>query len=288
MGDRTASIATINEPWCVAWLGHFIGRHAPGIADIRAAARAMHHVMKAHGAAMTRLREMGQKELGIVLNFEHAGAASTRPEDIAAAGRHDAIYNRWFIEAITKGRYPAAALAGQAPHMPEGWQEDMAESSQPIDRLGIIYYSRTLYTDAPSEPWPHYASSRGDLPRTQMDWEIFPEGLAGFLTRLKDDYVGDLPQMVTENGVAWDDRVENGAVHDPERQGFIDAHLDASLDALVAGVNLTGFFYWSLLDNYEWAFGYEKRFGMVHVDFDTLTRTPKCSYHALRSWLTKD
>ncbi|MEM1232612.1 MAG: family 1 glycosylhydrolase, partial [Pseudomonadota bacterium] len=285
IGDRMASIATINEPWCVAWLGHFIGRHAPGIADIRAAARAMHHIMASHGAAMTRLRDMNLKNLGIVLNFEHAAPASDRAEDITAAARHDAIYNRWFIEAITKGAYPDLVMKGLERHMPAGWEDDMGEIRQPIDWLGINYYSRTLYTDAPSEPWPSYAMSRGDLPRTQMDWEIYPEGLTGFLTRLKTEYVGDLPMMVTENGMAWGDDVENGAVHDPERQAFIDDHLDASLAAIEAGVNLTGFFYWSLLDNYEWAFGYEKRFGFVHVDFETMARTPKGSYHELKRWL---
>ena len=288
IGDRTSSIATINEPWCVAWLGHFIGRHAPGISDIRAAARAMHHIMASHGSAMTRLREMGQKNLGIVLNFEHMASATDRPEDAAAAARSDAIYNRWFIEAITKGQYPDLVLEGLGPHMPKGWEEDLKEINQPLDWLGVNYYSRTLYVDAPSEPWPSFTASRGDLPRTQMDWEVYPEGLTGFLTRLKDNYVGDLPIMVTENGMAWGDEVENGAVYDPERQGFVDAHLDASLDAIEQGVNLNGFFYWSLLDNYEWAFGYEKRFGIVHVDFETMKRTPKASYHGLKSWLTAD
>ena len=285
IGDRTTSIATLNEPWCVAWLGHFIGRHAPGISDIRAAARAMHHVMAAHGTGMTRLRDMGQKNLGIVLNFEHMAPASDRPEDAAAAARSDAIYNRWFIEAITKGQYPDLVLEGLGPHMPKGWEDDLAEISQPIDWLGINYYSRTLYTDAPSEAWPSFQASRGDRERTQMDWEVYPEGLLSFLKRITDDYVGDLPLMITENGMAWGDEVENGAVYDPERQSFIDAHLDASLEAISQGVNLTGFFYWSLLDNYEWAFGYEKRFGLVHVDFETMERTPKASYHALKSWL---
>ncbi|MEO1796051.1 MAG: GH1 family beta-glucosidase [Pseudomonadota bacterium] len=287
IGDRMKSIATLNEPWCVAWLGHFIGRHAPGISDIRAAARAMHHVMKAHGAGMTRLRDMGLDNLGIVLNFEHSAPASDAPEDIAAAGRQDAIYNRWFIEAITKGSYPEEVLDGLGPHMPQGWEDDMAEISQPIDWLGVNYYSRTLQAHDETSAWPSLEASRGDLPRTQMDWEIYPEGLTGFLTRLKNNYVGDMPIMVTENGMAWGDEVENGAVYDPERQGFVDAHLDASLAAIDAGVNLTGFFYWSLLDNYEWAFGYEKRFGIVHVDFETMERTPKASYYDLKSWLTE-
>ncbi|MEL6551508.1 MAG: GH1 family beta-glucosidase [Pseudomonadota bacterium] len=285
IGDRTKSIATLNEPWCVAWLGHFLGGHAPGHRDIRSAARAMHHVMKAHGAGMTRLREMGLDNLGIVLNFEHAAPATDRQADAAAAARHDAIYNRWFIEAITKGRYPEPVLDVLAPHMPQGWEDDLPEISQKIDWLGINYYTRMLHEDAPGEPWPAYRSTRGDLERTQMDWEVYPDGLAGFLKRLKGDYAGDLPIMVTENGMAWGDEVENGAVHDPERQHYIDVHLDAMQDAIAAGVNLQGFFYWSLLDNYEWAFGYEKRFGMVHVDFETMKRTPKGSYHALKSWL---
>ncbi|MEL6913079.1 MAG: GH1 family beta-glucosidase [Pseudomonadota bacterium] len=287
IGDRMASIATLNEPWCVAWLGHFLGGHAPGHRDIRDAARAMHHVMKAHGAGLARLRQIGLDNLGIVLNFEHCTPATNAPADIAAAARHDAIYNRWFIEALTAGAYPAPVLDALAPHMPEGWQDDMAEISAPIDWLGINYYTRSLLSDAPEEAWPSYSGSRGPLPRTQMDWEIYPAGLTGFLTRLRDDHTGDLPLFVTENGMAWGDVIENGAVHDPERQSFIDLHLDAMEEAIAQGVNLQGFFYWSLLDNYEWAFGYEKRFGLVHVDFDTMARTPKGSYHALKSWLAE-
>jgi beta-glucosidase len=289
IGDRVTSIATLNEPWCIAWLSHFLGGHAPGLSDIRAAAHAMHHVMKAHGAAMARLREMGHENLGIVLNFEHSAPASPRAEDAAAAARHDAIYNRWFIQALTKGTYPDQALAGLGPHMPKNWHDDMAQIAQPIDWLGVNYYTRSLYTDAPDAPWPHFKASRGLLPQTQMGWEIYPEGLTGFLIRLKTDYVGDLPIMVTENGMAWDDKVDHdGTVHDPERQAFITAHLDACQTAIAAGVNLTGFFYWSLLDNYEWAFGYEKRFGIVHVDFDTMTRSPKGSYHMLKQFLAEN
>lgn len=287
IGDRVHAVATINEPWCVAYLSHFLGHHAPGLRDIRATARAMHHVCLAHAEAMERLRAMGQGNLGIVLNFEHALPADDSPEAAAAAGRQDAIYNRWFIEGIAQGRYPEEALEGFGPHMPEGWQDDMARISRPIDWLGVNYYTRSLIAAAPGTPWPHLAAVQGPKPKTQMGWEIHPEGLEHFLTRAARAHVGDLPLYVTENGMARADETGEGGVEDPERADFIEAHVLAARRALEAGANLRGFFYWSLLDNYEWAYGYEKRFGIVHVDFDSLKRTPKASYHALKSALAR-
>ena len=287
IGDRVDAIATINEPWCVAFLSHFLGHHAPGLRDIRATARAMHHVMKAHGTAMTRLRAKGMKNCGIVLNFTHADPADQSPENIAATQRVDATFNRWFIEACTKGTYPAEALEGFAPHMPTGWQNDMDEIHQPMDFLGVNYYTRTIVSDAPSEPWPSCAAAEGPGDKTQMGWEVFPKGLQSTLERLKADYVGDLPIFVTENGMANDDKVENGTVYDPQRISYIEKHLQAMHDAVASGVNLRGFFYWSLLDNYEWAFGYEKRFGIVHVDFETQVRMPKASYHELKNAIAR-
>ncbi len=287
IGDRMHSIATLNEPWCVAYLSHFLGHHAPGLRDIRAASRAMHHVMKAHGVAMTRLRAKGMKNCGIVLNFEYSQPADDRPATLAAAQRQDAIYNRWFVQAATQGTYPDAALAGFAPHMPAGWQDDMAEIAQPMDFLGVNYYTRSMITAAPDAPWPHVGSVTGPLDKTQMGWEVYPDGLRDVLLMLKTDYIGDLPVFVTENGMAWDDTVENGAVYDPQRSDYIASHLAAMHAAIAAGVQLKGFFYWSLLDNYEWAFGYEKRFGIVHVDFETQKRTPKASYHALKAAIAR-
>jgi len=243
----------------------------------------MHNILLAHGRAMTRLRDMGQQNCGIVLNFEHSQPADDRPTSHTAAKTQDAINNRWFIEAITRGQYPSEALDGLAPHMPQGWQDDMAEISQPIDFLGVNYYTRSNIVQDMTQPWPHLGSAPATLDTTQMGWEIYPEGLRSVLTRMARDYVGDLPIYVTENGMAWDDRIENGAVYDPERIAFMARHLEAMKQAIDDGVNLQGFFYWSLLDNYEWAFGYEKRFGMIHVDFETLERTPKASYHALKS-----
>lgn len=285
IGDRVASVATINEPWCVAWLSHFHGAHAPGLRDIRAAARAMHHILLAHGAAMESLRGLGQPNLGIVLNFDHATPASDAPADLAAAAVQDAIFNRWFIEGLTKGTYPAEALAGLGPHMPTDWQADMGLISGKLDWLGVNYYTRHIHAAAPGTPWPATREVPGPLEKTQMGWEIYPEGLQGFLTRLARDHVGDLPIYVTENGMAQADVV---GVDDSLRESFIAQHFRAAQQAMAAGCNLQGFFYWSLLDNYEWAEGYEKRFGLVHVDFDSLARTPKASYHALKRALARN
>lgn len=280
IGDRMEGIATINEPWCVAYLSHFIGAHAPGKRDIRATARAMHHVLKAHGEAITRLRAMGQDNLGIVLNFDSPSPASDAPADIAASARQDALFNRWYLEAIAKGAYPAEALEGLAPHMPKGWEGDMKMISQPIDWLGVNYYTRHIHAADPGAPWPATRDVPGHLATTQMGWEIYPDGLREFLMR-GHDALGGKPLYITENGMAWADELRNGVVHDPQRMAYIKSHLGAVKDAISQGANVQGFFYWSLLDNYEWALGYEKRFGLIHVDFESQKRTPKASYHML-------
>lgn len=287
IGDRMQSIATINEPWCVSYLSHFLGIHAPGMRDIRATARAMHYVLKAHGEALARLRARGRNNVGIVLNFEYAQAFSERAEDQKAAATYDAIYNRWFIEAITKGTYPAEAMAGLAPHMPQGWADDLAALiHKPLDWLGVNYYTRSIQAHDPMmRAWPHTKAVSGPLEKTQMGWEIYPEGLCHFLKWLSDTYVGNLPILVTENGMAWDDEVIGGVVKDPVRCAYITDHLKAIQKAIDHGVNMQGFFYWSLLDNYEWAEGYNKRFGIIHVDYDTQIRTPKESYFLLKQFL---
>ncbi len=288
IGDRVSAIATINEPWCVAWLSHFMGIHAPGLRDIRAAARAMHHILLAHGSTVERLRSMGQKNLGIVLNFDHTEPASSSPEDVSAASLWDGIFNRWFIEGITRKAYPTEVLAGLSKHMPAGWQDDMDLIGQPLDWLGVNYYSRHILAAAPGTPWPALRDVPGPLPKTQMGWEIYPQGLETFLTRMASDYVGDLPIYVTENGMANADVLLDGVVPDAVREDYLFAHLAATRRAIDQGANVKGFFYWSLLDNYEWAEGYEKRFGLVHVDFETLKRTPKASYHALARALARN
>lgn len=280
IGDRVASAATLNEPWCIAWLSHFIGAHAPGLRDIRAASRAMHHVLLAHGTAMQALRADGASNLGIVLNFETSHAADTTPGAEQAVETQDAIYNQWFIRALMGQGYPDAALAGIGPHLPDRWQDDMALIAQPLDWLGVNYYTRRLYTGNDGL-WPHASEAPGPLPKTQMDWEIRPEGLTEFLTRLARDHTGNLPLYVTENGMASEVPTDDQA-----RIRFIGDHLRATKAAMDQGVDVRGFFYWSLLDNYEWGWGYGPRFGLVHVDYDTMVRTPKASWHAFRAMLT--
>ncbi|MEM9755614.1 MAG: GH1 family beta-glucosidase [Pseudomonadota bacterium] len=282
IGDRLWSAAPINEPWCVAWLSHFDGHHAPGLRDIRATARAMHHVLLAHGRAIEAMRARGLGNLGAVVNQEWATPADDTPEAAAIARTYDAIYNRFFLSGLFHRRYPTEVLAGLEPHLPTGWQDDFDTIAQPLDWVGLNYYTRKLL--APSGgPWPGYAEVEGPLPKTQMGWEIYPDGLRDFLIRMAQDYTGDLPIYVTENGMASPEPVD-----DIDRIAYLDTHLAAVQAAIAAGAPVHGYFVWSLMDNYEWALGYEKRFGLVHVDFDTLARTPKASFRALASWWGAD
>lgn len=283
IGDRAWSVAPINEPWCVGWLSHFWGQHAPGMRDIRATARAMHHVLLAHGRTIQALRAMGIGNLGGVFNMEWADPVDSTPCAQAAASRYDAFYNRFFMEAVFKGAYPAEALEGLEPHLPRGWQDDFPTIRAPLDWLGLNYYTRKLIAPA-SGPWPALAEVEGPLVKTQMGWEIFPEGLYRFLHRAAALAPG-LPIIVTENGMAHDSGGDG--LHDPARLAYVDAHLAQCLRAIAEGVDLRGYILWSLLDNYEWSLGYEKRFGLVHVDFDTLERRPKESFYALAARLRR-
>ena len=284
IGDRVEATATINEPWCVAWLSHFIGAHAPGLRDIRAAARAMHHVLLAHGRAVEVMRGMGLNNLGIVTNLEGSTPVDDRPETIAAHERNHALYNEWFLSAVFKGEYPNAALEGLEPHLPEGWQDDFPTIQAPVDWLGINYYTRKRVVNA-GGAWPQIAYTPGPLEKTAFDWEVDPDQLRHFLTWAATEYSGDLPIYVTENGMAGHDYLLDGTCSDPQRIKYLRDHFAAARQAIAEGTPLRGYFVWSLMDNYEWAAGYDKRFGLVHVDFDTLERTPKDSYHAIRAAL---
>lgn len=286
IGDRMAAVAPINEPWCVGWLSHFHGAHAPGLRDIRATARAMHHVLLSHGTAIETMRALGVKNLGGVFNFEWTDAVDDSPEARAAAETYDGYYNRFFLDGVFKGTYPKAVLAGLEPHLPENWQDDFKTIQAPLDWVGLNYYTRKIVAPT-KDAWPSLAEVEGPLPKTQMGWEIYPEGIYKFLKRTAEEYTGDLPLFITENGMANADVIKNGAVHDAERINFLNQHFAKVKQAIDEGVPVAGFFLWSLLDNYEWALGYEKRFGLVHVDFDTLKRTPKASYHALKAALER-
>ena len=274
-GDRLAATATINEPWCVAYLSHFLGVHAPGYRDLRATARAMHHVLLAHGTAIDALRGEGVKNLGIVLNLEKAEPASDTPEDQAAFNIGDALFNRWYLGGVFKGQYPEELTTALAPHLPADYQKDMETVSRPLDWLGINYYTRGLYAADPNAPFGA-GKVTGPLEKSDLGWEIHPQGLTDLLVRVSREYT-KLPLYVTETGMS--------ETNDDRRVKFYDDHLRAVANAQAQGADVRGFFAWSLLDNYEWAEGYTSRFGIVHVDYETQLRTPKGSYRAFQGML---
>lgn len=285
LGDRIWSAAPVNEPWCVSWAGHFLGAHAPGLRDIRATARAMHHVLLAHGRAIGAFRAEGMANLGAVCNFEYALPADESPGAAHAARTYDAIFNRFFVEGLFRGSYPEEALEGLAPHLPAGWDQDFSTIGAPLDWFGLNYYTCKRLGPAPG-PWPALAEVPGPLPKTAIGWEICPEGLHHFLARIARDYTGGLPLHVTENGLAAPDAAMGDTCADAGRIAYYAEHLEACRRAIAEGVPLAAYIAWSLIDNYEWALGYEKRFGLVHVDFESLRRTPKASYHAFGQALT--
>lgn len=278
-GDRLASIATINEPWCVAFLSHFLGVHAPGYRDLRAGARAMHHVLLAHGTATKALRAEGADNLGIVLNLSHAFPATDSAADREATELWDAVFNLWYLDSILKGQYPKAATDILDPYLPQGYADDLKTIATPIDWLGVNYYTRSLMAADPGRPVFPVKPVEGDLEKTEMGWEIYPQGLEELLMRLTRDYPG-MPLYVTENGMA-----EVEGADDPRRVAYYNEHLKSVLRAKQQGADMRGYFAWSLLDNFEWSYGYTKRFGIVHVDYTTQKRTPKASYRAFQGLL---
>ena len=274
-GDRLHTIATINEPWCVAFLSHYLGVHAPGYRDVRAAARAMHHVLFAHGTAIGALRAEGAKNLGIVTNLQKSEPASESEEDKAAAHLFDGVFNRWYLDGLYKGKYPADIVKLFEPHLPENFEADMPVVSAPLDWAGINYYSRSLMQHNPANP-ANPRSVKGPGEANDLGWEIYPKGLTDLLVRVSRDYT-KVPLYVTENGMSETD--------DARRVHFYDIHLQAVLEAQKQGADVRGYFAWSLIDNFEWAEGYTSRFGIVHVDYETQKRTPKGSYRAFQGML---
>lgn len=278
-GDRLASIATINEPWCVAFLSHILGAHAPGYRDLRAGARAMHHVLFAHGTATNAMRAEGGKNLGIVLNLSYGMPATDSEEDKRATRLWDGVFNRWYLDGLLKADYPADVVSIIEPYLPLGFEKDMDVVGTPIDWLGVNYYSRNLMAHDPDRPVFPVKQVEGPLEKTEMGWEIYPEGLENLLMRIKNEYRA-VPVYVTENGMA-----EVEGTNDPRRTNYYSDHLKAVLRAKQRGADMRGYFAWSLLDNFEWSFGYSKRFGLVHVDYETQRRTPKASYRAFQGLL---
>ncbi|MET0977163.1 MAG: GH1 family beta-glucosidase [Leifsonia sp.] len=302
LGDRVDVWTTLNEPWCSSFLSYTGGAHAPGRQDVAAGLAAGHHLLLGHGLAVQALRERDPElELGITLNLTVAKPVDpTSAGDLDAARRIDGQFNRFFLDPIFRGSYADDLLAdvghlGLDAVVRDG---DLDVIATPIDALGVNYYHGEYVSDRPAEhplrgdaptdratrsPFPAadgvYNHPQG-LPLTAMDWEVQPDGLRELLVRVHDDYTAaaGVRLYVTENGAAYDDVVAaDGEVHDAERAAFLEAHLGAILDAIDEGVPVHGYFYWSLLDNFEWAWGYEKRFGLVRVDYDTQKRTIKDS-----------
>ena len=278
LGDRVHHWITHNEPWVVAFAGNHQGRHAPGWQDLSLALQVAHHLLVSHGLSVPILRERGGEatQVGITLNFSPAYPATENTEDAAAARRHDGYFNRWFMDPVFKGHYPGDTWELYGYQVPRVAAGDLEIISQPIDFLGVNYYSRAVVREAKGE-FLDYATVQPEGQYTAMEWEVYPQGLTDLLVRLARDYA--LPAMyITENGCACEDILTpDGKVHDEKRIAYLRGHLAAAHRAIEEGVPLLGYFLWSLLDNFEWAYGYSRRFGIVYVDYETQQRIPKDS-----------
>jgi beta-glucosidase len=301
LGDGIGMWITLNEPWCSAWLGYAIGVHAPGRRDVGEALAAHHHLLVAHARALAALREAlgSAARVGITLNLGAVRSASDHPDDLAAARRLDGNHNRIFLDPLFAGHYPEDIVEWMRSWVPglsvvrPGEAEDIAA---PLDFLGVNYYSPMTVAAAsrvlasapdglvglPPEPgsfgdaFQAAGLSRLGSPTTAMGWEIDPSGLRELLQRLGREV--PVPLYITENGAACEDyRNPDGEVTDTERIDYLDGHLRAAKDAIDTGVDLRGYFAWSLMDNFEWSYGYSKRFGLIFVDYPTGERVPKAS-----------
>jgi beta-glucosidase len=288
LGDRVRTWTTLNEPWCAAFLGYAAGVHAPGRTDPAAAFAAAHHLLLGHGEAVTALRAAGAETVGVTLNPAAVRPADPdAPGDVAAARLLDSLQNRLFLDPVSGRGYPAEALAVARRFGPTGWLRDGDESTiaAPIDLLGVNYYFPVVVAARPGEPAAGpYPGAEGIRllppagPVTAMGWAIEPAGLTGLLEWLARDYPG-LPLLVTENGAAFDDQPDpaGSQVPDPRRVSYLDGHLRAVHAAIDRGVDVRGYLAWSFLDNFEWAEGYRKRFGLIYVDYPSQARIPKAS-----------
>jgi beta-glucosidase len=287
LGDRVSMWATFNEPWCHAYLGHGSGVHAPGIRDPKAAVTVAHHEQLGHGLGVQAMRaERNGLRLGTVINPTNIVREGSPPADDDQMRRIDAIHNRWWFDSILAGTYPADILDDFGPLAEAIRPGDASEIAQPIDWIGINYYHdnlvRGLRPDEDSTSrMPTYPTVTGTTEserrpvHTDMGWPITPDGFTNILVRLHRDYPNLPPLYITENGCAYDDPVVEGRIADRRRIDYLDLHLRALKDAIDEGVDIRGYFLWTLMDNFEWARGYDMRFGLVHVDFDALERTPR-------------
>jgi beta-glucosidase len=272
---------TINEPWVGAFLGHWLGVHSPGHRNLREALLAAHHLLLAHGEGMSALRAEMQPddEAGIELILSPCDPAGDSNADLEAAHRYDGYVNRWFLDALYRGAYPDDMVRLYGDAMPEIAPGDMERIAQPTDVLGVNYYTRTVVA---SDPCAMPLQARQIVPSgaqvTAMGWEVYPRGIYEILTRIHEEY-RPARMLITENGAAYDDTITDGRVDDPLRERYFHDHVIEVYRAAAEGAPVSGYFVWSLLDNFEWTEGYNKRFGLIYVDFSTQERIIKQSGH---------
>ncbi len=272
---------TFNEPWCASFLSNYIGDHAPGKQNLQIAMDVAHHILVAHGESVKKFRELGiDGGIGYAPNTEWNEPFSNRQEDVEACRRATGWFIDWFFDPVFKGHYPDFMLEwfkskGVAPTVLEG---DLKTISQPIDFLGINYYTGCIARYKKNEGLFDVENIDLRYVKTDIGWPVLPEGFYKVLTTIKEKY-GDVPIYITENGACYNDDLENGKVNDQGRIDYLAKHLTALSQAIESGVNIKGYLTWSLLDNFEWAFGYSMRFGLVHVNYRTQERTKKESFY---------
>lgn len=277
LGDRVQSWVTLNEPWVISHLGYGSGEHAPGHKNWDEVWPVTHHLLLGHGLAVERIRAAAPgSSVGLVLNLEPQYPASKSPDDLAATRLADGYWNRWFLDPIAGRGYPADVLTDCGWDQVQVRSGDMETIAAPVDLLGINFYSRKVIAGS-AEPVATRAGERfGAAETTAMGWEVYPEGLYDILARIHTEYAFPI-LYITENGAAYEDQIVAGRVEDEERISYIQRHLEQVHRAIGAGVPVRGYFAWSLMDNFEWAYGYTKRFGLIRVDFQTQERTVKRS-----------
>jgi beta-glucosidase len=287
LGDRVQHWTTHNEPWVAAWLGYGQGHHAPGRTSEADALAAAHHLLLSHGRAVELVRAaVPGAQIGITLDLHPVYPASEDEADIAAARHVDGFHNRWFLDALFKGAYPEDLVAYFGANMARVEEGDLDAIRAPIDFLGVNNYSRNL-VQADPDGGPAIDVRQPDAQYTDMDWEVYPDGIHDLLVRIGNDYA-PRALYITENGAAFPDvRGHDGSVRDPERRDYLEEHIAAVGRAVEAGVPVKGYFVWTLMDNFEWAWGYWKRFGLVYVDYPTLERVPKGSFYWYRDFIAQ-
>jgi beta-glucosidase len=279
LDDRVELWATLNEPWVVTDGGYLHGALAPGHRNLFETPIASHNLLRAHGSAVQAYRAMGRHEIGIVVNIEPKDPASDSPEDLAATTRADAYMNRQYLDPVFFGRYPEEMREVFGEAWPDFPAADLEQIRQPIDYVGVNYYTRRVTRNDPSVlPLRANGVRQRQHTYTETDWEVYPQGLADTLLGVRQRY-GDIPLYVTENGAAFYDPPTAGpdGIQDPLRIDYLREHLRVVHRLIADGLDLRGYYVWSLLDNFEWSLGYSKRFGIVHVDYATQRRTPKAS-----------